>query len=401
MLRAVLAHYELRRGLDRERGSALAKEALASGRLSQLSSHALYFALDALRATGEFDAALAAYESALASARQRGDLLNVGGLLAFRGWLLIDKGDLRSAEQDIREGLEFSLQHAAPGQAIYPASFLCDLLLEQGAPDEAARALAEVELPDEIPEQFPFAAFLEVRGKLGLAQREPERALADFEALRRITERLEIANPAEWPWRSRAAMALHALGRDDEARRLAREELEHARRWGLDRALGLALRTLGLVEEGEEGERRLREAVDVLAPSPARLEYAKALIDLGAAMRRRKERVAARALLRQGVDVAHKCAAFALAERGNEELATTGARPRKLLLTGLDSLTASERRVAQLAAEDLSNKEIAQTLFVTVKTIEVHLSNVYRKLDISSRRQLPEALGGTAPVAVA
>jgi len=81
-----------------------------------------------------------------------------------------------------------------------------------------------------------------------------------------------------------------------------------------------------------------------------------------------------------------------LVERANEELAATGARPRKILLTGLDSLTASERRIAQLAADELSNREIAQALFVTVKTVEVHLSNVYRKLEIGSRRQLASAL---------
>jgi DNA-binding CsgD family transcriptional regulator len=90
--------------------------------------------------------------------------------------------------------------------------------------------------------------------------------------------------------------------------------------------------------------------------------------------------------------LAHVCGATPLVERANEELAATGARPRKILQTGLASLTASERRVAQLAAEELSNKEIAQALFVTVKTVEVHLSNVYRKLEIGSRRQLPAAL---------
>jgi DNA-binding CsgD family transcriptional regulator len=203
---------------------------------------------------------------------------------------------------------------------------------------------------------------------------------------------VEIHNPALLPWRSHAAAALHTLGREREARERATEELELALRWGAPLPIGRALRTLGLVEAGAGAERRLREAADVLAPSPARLEYAKVLVDLGAALRRRNERRAAQALLKQGVELAHDCYASALATRANDELAATGARPRKLLLTGLSSLTASERRVAQLAAEELSNKEIAQALFVTVKTIEVHLSNVYRKLEISSRRQLAAAL---------
>jgi DNA-binding CsgD family transcriptional regulator len=83
-----------------------------------------------------------------------------------------------------------------------------------------------------------------------------------------------------------------------------------------------------------------------------------------------------------------------LVEQASDELAAMGTRPRKLLQTGLETLTASERRVAQMAATDMSNKEIAQALFVTVKTVEVHLSSVYRKLQISSRRQLNSALTG-------
>jgi len=130
----------------------------------------------------------------------------------------------------------------------------------------------------------------------------------------------------------------------------------------------------------------LREAVDTLSESPARLEHARALVDLGAALRRANSRSEARVRLREGIELAHHCGATALVERANEELVATGARPRKILLTGLDSLTASERRIAQLAAEELSNREIAQALFVTVKTVEVHLSNVYRKLEIGSRR---------------
>ena len=112
--------------------------------------------------------------------------------------------------------------------------------------------------------------------------------------------------------------------------------------------------------------------------------------------RRANSRSEARKHLREGIDVAHQCGATALVNRGNEELAATGAHPRKVMLSGLESLTASERRVAQMAAEEASNKEIAQALFVTVKTVEVHLSRVYRKLDIESRRQLASALAAPA-----
>src|SRR5262249_39446126 len=104
----------------------------------------------------------------------------------------------------------------------------------------------------------------------------------------------------------------------------------------------------------------------------------------------------ARERLREGIDLARSVGALGLAKRADEEIVATGARPRKALQTGLDALTARERRVAQLAAEGMSNKEIAQTLFVTIKTVEVHLSHAYRKLEISSRAQLEKAL--TPPV---
>jgi DNA-binding CsgD family transcriptional regulator len=160
--------------------------------------------------------------------------------------------------------------------------------------------------------------------------------------------------------------------------------------------IGISLRALGLVEAGRTGEQLLRQAADVLADSPARLEHARALIDLGALLRRGNSRSEARKLLRQAVELAHRCGATALVTRGNEELAATGAHPRTILLSGLDALTASERRVAQMAADDLSNKEIAQALFVTVKTVEQHLGRVYRKLEISSRRDLAAALAAPA-----
>ena len=109
-------------------------------------------------------------------------------------------------------------------------------------------------------------------------------------------------------------------------------------------------------------------------------------------MRRRGRRAIAREPLRRGLDLAQRCGALALARRAHAELVATGARPRRLVLTGVDALTPSERRVAEFASEGLTNREIAQALFVTEKTVETHLGHVFRKLDLGSRSQLPEAL---------
>ena len=95
----------------------------------------------------------------------------------------------------------------------------------------------------------------------------------------------------------------------------------------------------------------------------------------------------------RGMDLAHDCGAEPLADRGRTELRASGMRVRRTALSGPESLTDSERRVADLAVEGKTNREIAGELFVTVKTVEVHLSNTYRKLGVSGRRQLPQAMG--------
>ena len=152
------------------------------------------------------------------------------------------------------------------------------------------------------------------------------------------------------------------------------------------------MRILGLIEGGDAGIALIREAVAVLEPSPARLEHAYALADLGAALRRANHRAEARDHLRQALELAQRSGATLLAEQAHEELIATGARPRRIVQTGAAALTPSERRIAAMAAEGLSNREIAQALFVTLRTVEMHLSNAFRKLDISSRTQLAAAL---------
>ena len=234
------------------------------------------------------------------------------------------------------------------------------------------------------------------RGRLRLEQRRFDDAIRELLSLGENMEALEISNAAFHDWRAELALALHAAGRRDEALPYALEALDRAREWGAPPALGLALRTLGLVEGGASGERLLRESVNVLEDSQARLEHAKSLVELGATLRRANKRSDSREYLRRGLELAHKLGATALEERAQTELAATGARPRRLMLSGLESLTPSERRVAEMAADNMTNKDIAQALFVTPKTVEVHLSSVYRKLEIASRAQLPDVLGASA-----
>ena len=198
--------------------------------------------------------------------------------------------------------------------------------------------------------------------------------------------------PSYLPWRSAAALAQLALGDRESAERHAEEELELAGAFGAPRALGVAKHAAGVVAGGDRGALLLREAIEAFERGEARLERARALADLGAMLRRRSRRTEARELLREALDIAHRAGAAQLAGRAETELRATGARPRRVALTGLESLTASERRVAELAGQSLTNREIAQQLVVTDRTVEGHLTSVFRKLRLDSRTELPAAL---------
>ena len=152
-------------------------------------------------------------------------------------------------------------------------------------------------------------------------------------------------------------------------------------------ALGLAT-----VSPPREALPMLQEAVESLEVTPARLEFAKAVVEYGAALRRAGKRMEARDHLRRGLELAHRAGARPLATRAREELVAAGGRPRKPVFTGIDALTASELRVARMAATGATNRDIAQRLFVTQKTIETHLRHVFEKLNISRREELPHEL---------
>jgi DNA-binding CsgD family transcriptional regulator len=223
------------------------------------------------------------------------------------------------------------------------------------------------------------------------AQGRLQEALEDFLECARRCAHLGVTQ-ASAPWRAEAALVHAALGNIREARRLAGEQLELARTFGRPRTLGVSLRASGLVGGGAGGVELLAEAVKTLEASQSPLELARALTDHGAALRRAGRRVQARGELERALDFAHHCGARRIANQARAELIAAGARPRRDAITGRDAITAGELRVARLAAEGLTNREIAQALFITTKTAKGHLSSVYRKLEITRRGQLVNVL---------
>jgi DNA-binding CsgD family transcriptional regulator len=236
-----------------------------------------------------------------------------------------------------------------------------------------------------------FNVVLYARGVVRAAAGRREEAIDDLLELGSRHRRWELSRPVP-PWRSTAAELLAAAGDTERAGELAREELGLAQRWGTARARGIVLRTLAFLETGSAAIDLLESSAAELERSQGRIELARSLVELGAALRRSRRRVDARDPLRRGMDLAHASGASPLVEQARIELAATGARPRRLALAGLDALTPSERRVAELVATGMTNRETAQSLFVTLPTVETHLRHVFQKLDLSSRTELAAAL---------
>jgi DNA-binding CsgD family transcriptional regulator/tetratricopeptide (TPR) repeat protein len=403
LLLSLLAYHDARAGrpaaevvpLARRAGVALAEGKLLRGDLVGAG----LVPTSTVLAMADLDEVLVVYEDALAEAHRHGSTLAFGAVKVFRSLALLWRGDLGEAEAETREALAAGEVWGASARfARHATAFLADSLMEQGRLDEASAVLAGIGPAESLPDSTRMLFLGDSTRRLRLLRGDLAGGLEEMLEAGRRFEEVGSRNPAFIAWRSPAALALLQLGRRDEAGPLVAEELELARTWGAPRALGAALRAAGLVEGGERGLELLDEAVDVLSDSPARLEHAKARTELGAALRRANRRAEAREQLRQGLELATICGAGSLAARAESELLATGARPRRIALSGAASLTPSERRVAEMAAEGPTNREIAQALFVTQRTVEVHLTSIYRKLGINSRSQLAAALAEPARV---
>ena len=341
--------------------------------------------VDELEQTVEIcDAVLAGVSSEAASAPQ-------ALVRCCRAWALYEQGRIGEAEAEASAALEAPPDDSRSYASTALAVMAC-CQIDRGHLELAETTLVTL-AKQPIRGSIVYPRLHEVRAQLRLAQHRPREALKDAARAGVILES-EFPNttPGAIPWRSTAALANLALGEPERAQVMAEEELEIARRVGVTRIVIRDLRVLGLARGGKAGLALLAEAVDTGETYPSRLERVRALVDLGAALRRANRRADAREPLRTGLDLSHKGGASVLADRAQTELVATGARPRRPESSGIDSLTVSQLRVAELAARGLTTRQIAEALFVTPKTVEYHLRQTYRKLDIASRGELPEML---------
>ncbi|HEX6115731.1 MAG TPA: AAA family ATPase [Solirubrobacterales bacterium] len=339
----------------------------------------------------EYERAERAAARALEMARRRGSVVQASAACHPSAFVNLRRGRVDRALADAQtsvEGAEQGWRLALPSsRAVLAAAHI-----ERGELDAASAA---VNLPGgDAPWErlISFGWLLAARGRLELERGEPQKALATFLACGELCEQARVTNPSVISWRTGAALAAARLGEAEQGRELIDEELERARRYGAPRALGAALRTFGLVLGDERGIAALRESLGVLEGSQAELERSRTLVELGAALRRSGQRRDSRGPLREGLDLASRCGATKLADRALEELHAAGGRPRRREMSGAEALTPSERRIVALAADGLSNPQIAQALFVTRRTVEMHLTNAYRKLDVGGRDELGGAM---------
>ena len=379
-------------GRSAARTAELGERSFSGGRLvadEGASSSAMYQVGHVLTLADRLSSATRLFELAIADARAHGSVWATVAAMGCRSLLHYLTGQVAEAEADGRQAL------AVPGLPPFVLPFvsgtLCLSLVERGVLDEAEAVIAASGCGPELPEVLHMNRVFWARGRLRAAQGRVPEALDDLLEFGRRSERVEMRNPAI-SWRAEAALLRARLGDRAAADALAGQYDELARAWGTPRTIGISARTRGLLAGGERGLALLGEAVQAHESSPARLELAYSLLELGAALRRAGRRSEAHEPLRRAAELAQHCGATVLTARADEELRVAGAVGRRYAFSGADALTPSERRVARMAAEGLRNREIAATLFVTAKTVENHLGRVYMKLGISSRAKLAGAL---------
>ncbi|MFE2513514.1 AAA family ATPase [Streptomyces naganishii] len=378
-----------------------AQRLLQRHRISDTSLQPLVFALLALVYADRTDLALAWCERLLGECATRRAPGWQALLSAVRGDIALRQGDLPGAAHHARAALSLiSLQSWGIGIAL-PLSTLIQAEIGMGRPDEAM-ALLEQPVPETLFGTLLGLQYLRARGRCHLATGRYHAAVEDFLTCGRLMQEWGVDAPELVPWRIDAAEAWLALGEPERARALAERQ---PRRGGTapSRTRGAQLLVLARTMEIKRRLQLLKESVEILETSDDRLQLAAALGELGNGYRSLGEFNRARLLVRKAWHVAKACGAEPLCQLlmpgdADTEAATgrEGDLPREA-----EALTEAESRVAVLAAHGHTNREIATKLYVTVSTVEQHLTRIYRKLNVKRRRDLPSKLSDSSLAGIA
>ncbi len=366
--------------------------ALAAGLPPFAATSAAFVALQTLRLAERYDLAVPMLDAGLEGARREGHATRQGLIHGQRAAIALAQGALKDAQIEVETGLRVIEDRHFAVLQLLAIGIVVDV--ERGDLAAAAELSERGDALGLAEDRLYIAEYLIARGRLRIAEGDVEAGVADLIDCGRRLEALRLQRPGEW--KAFAAPALASLGDTKTAARLAGEQLELARRDGAPGALGRALRASAAVSAGEQRPALLQEAVAVLERSAARLELAHALADLGAALSHANRRREGRDAQRRAIELAEDCGALPLAERARAELQVGPGRRARIELTGPRSLTAAEWRVCRQATAGHTNREVAQALFVTEKTVERHLSSAYHKLGIRSRFQLEAAIAEEA-----
>ncbi|MBD8871104.1 AAA family ATPase [Nocardioides sp. MJB4] len=355
-----------------------------------------FMAASALTWASAFEESEALLTSAIERAQSRGSGPGLATAASARGYARMRMGMVTEAIGDFESALaQRSLGWKAHLGAVL--SGLVECRIARGEIDLAAEHKADLEGIAHQPGLNGTYATWALADLAEAAGAHDHAAALYAEVGQLVTDRMD--NPAILPWRSGEALALIRLGRSRDAVPLAAENLRLAHRYGAPLAVAQGLRSLAAIDPTSDRVALLREALEVLGDIRALRLQAQVATDLAGMM-----------VLHGSTDNREVVRLLRLAEThaGFQELRPLGERVTRLLerigepvkrgnSETVNALTVSERRVAELAASGLSNRQIAQQLFVTVKAVEWHLSNVYRKLGIRSRTRLPAVLAVPAP----
>jgi DNA-binding CsgD family transcriptional regulator len=396
LLRATMLLYDVLSRNPTPHEIATTQEELQILRLSDATLEPLGTALMALVYADWIDSAEQWCKMLLGEATQRGVPAWIGVLSSVMAEIALRRGDVQATEEHAHAALTHI---SAEGWGVAVGSTRAALLRAMTARGNmrAAEALVNQPLPERMFDTRDGLHYQQARGRFHLALGNPHAALRDFEACSARMRDWGLDRPALVPWRTDAAEALLRLERVDEGRALAEEQLGLLEPNQL-RTRGMTLRVLAVTAPPRERLDLLGQAVQALERVRDRLELAQALADLSRAHSTLGAHTSARHSMIRARQLARACKAEALvrsfSDSTEEELKRRPPavrppedKPLDLVSEGT-KLSDAERRVARLVARGRSNREVAGQLFITVSTVEQHLTSIYRKLNISRRTEL-------------